>query len=172
MAYPQKLLSDGEVIVHEMRPHWRALVFPAFWLIVIAAAGSYLAAMTDNSGLRWIVLGIALALLIWLVLIPFLTWISSQYVITNRRIITRSGILARRGRDMPLSKVNDVSFSYGVIDRMLGCGTIDVQSAGENQGIIIANVPHVEDIQREISRLHEEDDARRRRGGPSASDIQ
>jgi len=172
MAYPQKLLSDGETIVHEMRPHWRSLVFPAFWLIVIAAAGSYLAAMTDNSGLRWIVLGIALALLIWLVLIPFLTWISSQYVITNRRIITRSGILARRGRDMPLSKVNDVSFSYGVIDRMLGCGTIDVQSAGENQGIIIANVPHVEDIQREISRLHEEDDARRRRGGPSASDIQ
>jgi uncharacterized membrane protein YdbT with pleckstrin-like domain len=172
MAYPQKLLSDGEVVVHEMRPHWRSLVFPGFWLIVIAAAGSYLAAMTDNSGLRWIVLGIALALLIWLVLIPFLTWISSQYVITNRRIITRSGILARRGRDMPLSKVNDVSFSYGVIDRMLGCGTIDVQSAGENQGILIANVPHVEEIQREIARLHEEDDARRRRGGPSGGDIQ
>jgi uncharacterized membrane protein YdbT with pleckstrin-like domain len=172
MAYPQKLLSDGETIVHEMRPHWRSLVFPAFWLIVIAAAGSYLAAMTDNSGLRWIVLGLALALLVWLTVIPFLTWISSQYVITNRRIITRSGILARRGRDMPLSKVNDVSFSYGVIDRMLGCGTIDVQSAGENQGIIIANVPHVEEIQREISRLHEEDDARRRRGGPSAGDIQ
>jgi uncharacterized membrane protein YdbT with pleckstrin-like domain len=171
MAYPQKLLSDGEVIVHEMRPHWRSLVFPAFWLIVIAGAGAFLAGKVDGT-LRWIVLGIALALLVWLVVIPFLTWISSQYVITNRRIITRSGILARRGRDMPLSKVNDVSFSYGVIDRMLGCGTIDVQSAGENQGIIIANVPHVEDIQREISRLHEEDDARRRRGGPSASDIQ
>ena len=54
---------------------------------------------------------VALGLLVWLVVIPFLTWISSQYVITNRRIITRSGILARRGRDMPLSKVNDVSFS-------------------------------------------------------------
>jgi uncharacterized membrane protein YdbT with pleckstrin-like domain len=171
MAYPQKLLSDGETIVHEMRPHWRSLVFPAFWLIVIAGAGAYLAGKVDGS-LRWIVLAIALALLVWLVVIPFLTWASSQYVITNRRIITRSGILARRGRDMPLSKVNDVSFSYGVIDRMLGCGTIDVQSAGENQGIVIANVPHVEDIQREISRLHEEDDARRRRGGPSASDVQ
>jgi uncharacterized membrane protein YdbT with pleckstrin-like domain len=171
MAYPQKLLSDGEVIVHEMRPHWRSLVVPAFWLIVIAGAGAFLAGKVDGT-LRWIVLGLALVLLVWLVVVPFLTWASSQYVITNRRIITRSGILARRGRDMPLSKVNDVSFSYGVIDRMLGCGTIDVQSAGENQGILIANVPHVEDIQREISRLHEEDDARRRRGGPSASDIQ
>jgi membrane protein YdbS with pleckstrin-like domain len=171
MAYPQKLLSDGEAVVLEMRPHWRALVFPAFWLIVIAGAGAYLAGTVDGT-LRWLVLAIALALLVWLAVIPFLTWLSSQYVITNRRIITRSGILARRGRDMPLSKVNDVSFSYGVIDRMLGCGTIDVQSAGENQGIIIANVPRVEEIQREIARLHEEDDARRRRGGGAAGDIQ
>lgn len=171
MAYPQKLLSEGETVVHEMRPHWRALVFPAFWLIVIAGAGAYLAGKVDGT-LRWIVLVIALGLLVWLVVVPFLTWISSQYVITNRRIITRSGVLARRGRDMPLSKVNDVSFTYGVIDRLFGCGTIDVQSAGENQGIVIANVPHVEEIQREIARLHEEDDARRRRGGPSAGDIQ
>ncbi len=171
MAYPQKLLSEGETVVHEMRPHWRALVFPAFWLIVIAGAGAYLAGKVDGT-LRWIVLVIALGLLVWLVVVPFLTWISSQYVITNRRIITRSGVLARRGRDMPLSKVNDVSFTYGVIDRLFGCGTIDVQSAGENQGILIANVPHVEEIQREIARLHEEDDARRRRGGPSAGDIQ
>ena len=172
MAYPQKLLSEGETVVHEMRPHWRSLVFPAFWLIVIAGAGAYVAGTSDNSTVRWGVLLVAVGLLLWLVVIPFLTWISTEYVITNRRIITRSGILARRGRDMPLSKVNDVSFSYGVIDRMLGCGTIDVQSAGENQGILIANVPHVEEIQREIARLHEEDDARRRRGGPSGGDIQ
>ena len=49
MAYPQKLLSDGETVVHEMRPHWRSLVFPAFWLIVIAGAGAFVAGKVDGT---------------------------------------------------------------------------------------------------------------------------
>ncbi len=86
---------------------------------------------------------------------------------TDRRIITRTGIVARRGRDMPLSKVNDVSFHYSVIERIVSCGTLVVSSASDDN-LVIASVPHVEDIQREIYRLREHEEERRRggHGGP------
>ena len=114
---------------------------------------------------RWLVLGAAgFALIVWVVK-PVIQWATSQYVLTNRRVIIRSGIIARQGRDMPLARVNDVHFSYGVIDRMLACGDLIVESAGETGRLLIASVPDVELIQREIFRLHEEDDLRRRQEG-------
>ena len=104
----------------------------------------------------------ALIALIVLVIRPFLFWWTTQYVFTNRRIIIRTGIVARRGRDMPLSKVNDVSFDHSVWERMLNCGTLMIESAAENGQLIIENIPDVENVQREVYRLHDEDDAFRR----------
>jgi len=66
---------------------------------------------------------------------------------------------------MPLARVNDVHFRYTVLERMLGCGTLVVESAGESGQLVIAAVPHIELVQREIFRLHEHDDERRRRDG-------
>lgn len=167
MAYPAKLLTAGETVVYDMRPHWRILFFPAVALVLLVFATSFLAANVPNGWdwAWWVLLGAALvALVVWVVK-PVIQWATSQYVITNRRVIIRSGIIARQGRDMPLARVNDVHFSYGVIDRMLGCGDLIVESAGETGRLLIAAVPDVELIQREIFRLHEEDDLRRRQEG-------
>jgi uncharacterized membrane protein YdbT with pleckstrin-like domain len=172
MGYPAKLLSADESIVYEMRPHWRSLVFPMFWLLILVAAWTYLFARSggwfgDSSGtragFRWVITIAALVVLIGWVIRPFVYWFSTQYVLTDHRIIVRTGILARRGRDMPLSRVNDVSFSHTVFERFLNCGTIVVESAGTQGQLVIASVPNVETIQREIYRLHDEDDSRRRR---------
>ena len=102
-----------------------------------------------------------LILVIW-VIRPFLYWLTTQYVITDHRIIVRTGLISRSGRDMPLSRVNDVSFRKTALERMLNCGTLMIESAGTQGQLIIASVPDVEDIQREIYRLHDEDDDRRR----------
>jgi uncharacterized membrane protein YdbT with pleckstrin-like domain len=64
---------------------------------------------------------------------------------------------------MPLSRVNDVSFSHSFLERFLNCGTLQVESAGTQGQLIITSVPNVEQIQRDIYRLHDEDDMRRRR---------
>ncbi len=167
MAYPRKLLADNEDIAFELRPHWRALLIPVFWLIVILAAAGFLVgkmgAWIDSPGattvLRWVLVGIAVFLLIFLFIRPFVAWFTTQYVFTNRRIIVRTGLVARRGRDMPLSKVNDVIFEHTVLERMLNCGTLVIESAAENGSLVVANVPNVEHVQREVYRLHDEDDA-------------
>jgi uncharacterized membrane protein YdbT with pleckstrin-like domain len=170
MGYPTRLLSDDEKIVYEMRPHWRSLVGPVIVLLVLVGAWSYLFARSGSwfgegvprTGLRVVLSLAALAVLVFWVIRPFINWATTQYVFTDRRIIVRSGFIARHGRDMPLSRVNDVSFGHTVLERMLNCGTLVVESAGTQGQLVIASVPNVETIQREIFRLHDEDDARRR----------
>jgi uncharacterized membrane protein YdbT with pleckstrin-like domain len=167
MAYPAKLLTEGESVVYDMRPHWRVLFFPAVALVLLVF-GTVLLLSQVPSGWdwgNWLIIGGALVAFVLWVVRPVVVWATSQYVITTRRVIVRSGVIARQGRDMPLARVNDVHFNFGVIDRILGCGDLIVESAGETGRLLITAVPEVEVIQREIFRLHEEDDLRRRREG-------
>jgi membrane protein YdbS with pleckstrin-like domain len=168
MGYPARLLTQGEQVEFETRPHWRSMILPSLVLLVtVAVAGFLLATIgsgTIQTWLRWAVVAVALlVLLVWFVH-PLLTWLTTQYVFTSRRIITRTGIVARSGKDMPLSKVNDVSFEYTILERILGCGTLTVSSASEDGELVIRNVPKVEEIQREIYRLTEPDSNRRASG--------
>lgn len=167
MGYPAKLLTKDETVIYDMRPHWRSLFFPALALILIVFVTVLLMTVipSDWDWAKYLTLGVAAIFLIWWVVMPVIRWATSQYVITNRRVIVRTGIVARQGRDMPLQRINDVHFSYGVIDRMLGCGDLIIESAGEGGQMYIKMVPDVEMIQREVFRLHEEDDSRRRREG-------
>jgi uncharacterized membrane protein YdbT with pleckstrin-like domain len=168
MAYPAKLLASGERIEFEMRPHWRSLITPALVLVLTVAVTTFLLTVMPNGNtgkyLTYALLVVAVVAILVYFVKPLLEWLSTQYVFTDRRIITRSGIVARSGRDMALSKVNDVSFHYTVIERILGCGTLTVASASDDD-LVISNMPHVEEIQREIYRLREDDDNRRRSGG-------
>ena len=161
MTYPQKLLSDGETIAFELRPHFRALIVPIIVLLAIVFFGTWMFFWTDNTVLRWIIVIICVVLFVPFVLVAFLRWITTQYVFTNRRIITRQGMVTRQGRDMPLSKVNNVSFDVSVMGRILNYGTLRIESANESD-LVIEDVPDVEKVQREVYVMHEADDARRR----------
>lgn len=167
MGYPQRLLAPEETIKFETRPHWRALFVPAFTLIitlVIAAVVlSWIASSLPNmEWLRWVIIGASVLILILWAVVPFLRWVTTQYVFTDRRIIVRSGIITRQGKDMPLAKVNNVSFSVPAMGRILNYGALVIQSAGENDGLTIQDVPDVEDIQRNVYEYIEADEKRRR----------
>lgn len=167
MGYPEKLLSTGEVIRFQMRPHWRALLWPIVILLATAFLGTFLLVSVDMTWLKWAI-GIGMAVLVFgPALIGFLRWITTDYVFTNRRIIVRSGVLVKTGRDVPLSKINNVSFEVSLLGRLLNYGALDIQSAGENEGLHIVDVPNVEVIQRDVYELTEQDDARRRGGSPA-----
>jgi uncharacterized membrane protein YdbT with pleckstrin-like domain len=106
---------------------------------------------------------VALLVVLRLTVWPFLKWLTTSYVVTDRRIITRVGVVARQGRDMPISRVNDVTFEHsGILERLLGCGTLVVESAGERGQLVLRDVPHVEEVQRDVYRLAEADEERRR----------
>jgi uncharacterized membrane protein YdbT with pleckstrin-like domain len=164
MAYPRKLLSSDEQPELELHPHWKALVLPILVLLVTVPLASFLAARVPEGGsqtsVRVALVVVALLVLAVGTLLPFLRWVTTHYVVTNRRIITRRGIIARSGRDMPLSRVNDISFSHTVWERVLGCGTLVVESAGETGQLTLSSVPGVEHVQRRIYELADDESAR------------
>ncbi|MBA2477475.1 MAG: PH domain-containing protein [Sporichthyaceae bacterium] len=128
------------------------------FVVVCAAVGFATQPIPDGGAQLWIRLAIVVVGLVivarWSVW-PFLNWLTSRYVVTNERILTNHGVIRRYGRTMPLSRVNDVSFDHGLVDRMLGCGTLVVSSAGEQGQLLLYDVPKVETVQREIYGLVE-----------------
>lgn len=155
MGFPQKLLGEDETVVLELHPHWKVLVVPVVELLVVLAVTGYSLATFDQTWARWTTVGVAAALLLVLVLVPFLRWRSTQFVITTKRVVTRQGILTRSGRDIPLSRVNDVSFSHNVLERVLRCGTLTVESAGERGQVVLTDVPRVAEVQHTVYELSE-----------------
>ena len=78
---------------------------------------------------------------------------TASYTITDRRLITRNGILTRRGHDIPLARISDVAYEMGVIDRMLGCGTLIISDASTHGRVLLHDIPQVEDTQRQLNVL-------------------
>lgn len=157
MGISAKALGQDEYVLLELRTHWKALVGPAFMLVLaVAVATIGVLVMPDfayRQHLQLAVLGLAvLAILIWSVW-PFLNWYAATYTLTNQRLITRQGVITRTGRDIPLGRINDVSHERDLVDRIFGCGTLVVWSAGEQGRIELYDVPHVEQVQREIAEL-------------------
>ena len=160
MPYPDRLLAEDEEVVLRLHPHLKMLVVPVFVFLIAVGAGAFGAAQTESAALRYsIVAAVALIVLLF-TLIPFLRWRTTHFVVTSHRVLIRRGILSRSGRDVPLSRINDVSFEHSFFERLLGCGTLIVESAGERGQVVLDDVPGVEKVQGEIYQLMEDDSER------------
>jgi uncharacterized membrane protein YdbT with pleckstrin-like domain len=150
----RKLLNDGEHVILSTRTHVKALLLPAVVLIILAGLDGYLLSLPDgeHAGIWRIVIGaVGLILVAWFVVAPFLRWLLTTYTFTSRRLITRTGVFTRRGHDIPLNRISDISYEKGVIDRMFGCGTLVVSDASELGRVELRDIPRVEQAQLTVS---------------------
>ena len=161
MAISEDLLNEGESVVVSTRTHPKALLLPIFVLVVLLAIGSFIQRQIDQDTVTlgvWIVLGLVF---VWYVIRPVLLWLTASYTITNRRLITRSGVITRRGHDIPLTRISDVAYEKDLIDRMLGCGTLVISDASTHGQVALPDIPRVEETQRKLNdllhELHSED---------------
>ena len=156
MGFPLRLLADDEKLVLVLRRHIKVLFTPfiIFLAVAVLAGSSFLI-----PGQPWpqLVVG-ALGLIVVLrwSLWPVVVWWNTTYAITTRRLIIRTGVFNRSGHDMPLSRLNDVSFSHNLVERMFGCGTLVVESAGEQGQLKLDDIPKVELVQHTLHRLSDD----------------
>jgi uncharacterized membrane protein YdbT with pleckstrin-like domain len=94
---------------------------------------------------------LAVAVLVWLVLRPFVRWYTTTYTFTDRRFMQRSGFIAKEGRTIPLNRVSGVDFEISVVDRLFGCGTLVVSDASELGRVPLKDIPRVEEVQRIVA---------------------
>ena len=154
-------LAVGEQSVEVLHPHWKTLVGPVLGAFVIVAAllvGEVaIPGGTDAAVERLAAAVLAVVLLMWWLIYPLLRWRTTRYELTTRRMRLRTGVIARNGSDIPLSRITDVSFRKSPLDRLLGCGTLVVESAGEHAEIILRQVPHVERVSATLFQLVEDE---------------
>ncbi|HSP38802.1 MAG TPA: PH domain-containing protein [Frankiaceae bacterium] len=163
MANIARQLAPGEELVLDLHPHWRRLIVPFLAVPVVAALATFaVLAGPGRAPYRDGVLAVAVVLLLMLSGVPYLRWRTTRYLVTDRRVMSRSGIITRLGRDVPLYRLNDVHFENTLADRLTRSGDLVLESAGEQGQLRFVDVPRVEEVQRTIYRLMEADDRRRR----------
>lgn len=166
MSYPERLLTEGESVVREFRPHWRLLVIPFFWTIALAVGiWATWAYAPDNSTFDWGVTAVALIAFLRLGFYPFIAWWFTHYVLTTERLIRRSGVLSRKGVELPLENINDLSFSQTILERVLRSGDLLIESAGEHGQSRFGNIPDPEAFQSLVYKVREMRSKDLQRGG-------
>lgn len=174
MAFPDKLLTKDEEIVEHLHPHWITLVPATLWLVLVCVlSGVGMAFAPDGKAHTPVILLIlvaAVVLLCWLTFAPWIRWRTTHYVVTTQRVLIRRGVLRHTGRDIGLARINDVGFVLTLWDRLVGAGTLTIESAGDLGQEKLVNVPHAERVQQNLNRLIDQDSQRHYRGHSAQSD--
>jgi len=153
VAISKNLLNEGESVVVDTRTHPKALLLPIFALVVFLAIGVIVQTQTDEGIVHKVVWVLVAIGILWFFVRRLLIWLTATYTITTRRLITRHGVITRRGHDIPLTRVSDVAYEKDLVDRLLGCGTLVISDASTHGQVALPDIPHVEDVQRKLNDL-------------------
>ena len=175
MPFPRRLLTEGEEVILDLKPHWIALAKPVLWTVVIGSLTGLIYVKIGGESstkhvLQLVIIGIAFLLWIPLALVPAIRWRFTLFVLTNERVITRTGVIAKHSKEIPLETINDVTFRQGVMERMIGAGDLIIESAGESGQNRFSEIRRPEAVQLEIYRASESRKGLGQPGGASLAD--
>jgi membrane protein YdbS with pleckstrin-like domain len=151
MAFPARLLNPGEDVVVDVRPHWWYLSKPVAASVVVLAGAVAAAIESAPSAVAFAVVAVLAATLAWL-LLRYARWSTTRLVVTTNRLVHRSGLLTRRGREIPLDHLSDITCRQSVLQRLVGAGDLLLESAGKDSAETFPWLPHPGGIQNEIYR--------------------
>jgi membrane protein YdbS with pleckstrin-like domain len=166
MPYPHDALAPHEELILDLHPHWWFIAKSGVVLVVAIIAGLFAAVVMKNEALQWLVAVWILVSVVWF-LTRFVQWISTHFVLTSDRVMSREGVLAKRGIEIPLERVNTVFFKQGIFERLLGLGDLEIESASKDGAQRFEDVRRPSEIQKEIYIQMENNDNRKvdRMGG-------
>ncbi len=168
MAFPRRLLNEGEEVLLDLRPHWAFFLGRAAVLVLTVAALVAAAALGAHD-LVLLALGVVVLVALARLVARYARWTTSEFVVTTDRLVLRSGVVSKRGIEIPLERVNTVFFSQRLTERLLGYGDLVVESGGERGRQVISDVPHPERVQSVIhGAMEDEEDAREGRSPRAA----
>jgi uncharacterized membrane protein YdbT with pleckstrin-like domain len=149
MAFPRKLLNEGEDVVAELRPHWWVFAKPATTVVLLFVLAT-VASIADVPNVLALILAAAgLVALVWLAA-RYLRWHTTLFVITTDRLILRGGVLAKRGKEIPLERLNDIAVSQSFFERIIRAGDVVLESGGERGQEVVSNIARPFEVQNVI----------------------
>jgi uncharacterized membrane protein YdbT with pleckstrin-like domain len=151
MSYPKHLIQPGETVALDLRPHWWYFSkhiltgIPLFilFVLVVQLGG------TPGTLARYLFAALAVAWVAWLVL-KYFQWTFTHFVVSDKRVIFRTGVLAKHGVEVPLERINNINFNQGIWERVIGAGDLEIESAGKDGKSTFEDVRHPNGVQQEI----------------------
>lgn len=154
MAFPKKLLNDGEDVILDLVPHWSTLAKPVGALVLVLAA-TIAAIVFIGNDIVSVIAGVILVITLGWVAIRVIRRRSTNFVLTTDRLLYRSGVIAKHGKEIPLERVNDIAFHQSVFERLIGTGDLSIESAGAQSRETFGDIPKPSAVQNEIYRQME-----------------
>ena len=169
MGFPRRLLREGEDLILDLRPHPIAIAFNVLiGVLVIVTLVLILINIPDSwpTWVRWATFILAVGVIVFASVPGIVGWLTSHFVVTSERVIHRSGWISKHQRDIPLDRIQNVSFTQSVFERIIGAGDLQLESAGEESDTTFENVRNPEHVQKTIYVVREQDEQRRLRPEP------
>jgi uncharacterized membrane protein YdbT with pleckstrin-like domain len=149
MPYPRKLLNDGEDVVLDLHPHWWFFTGPTLSFICAVALAIVVGKAVDVKAVTAALYGLMAITALWWVL-RYFKWVTTNFVVTTDRLIFRSGVLGKSGREIPLDRLNDIAFHQSLFERVIGAGDLMIESAGERGQESFTDIPKPSRVQNTI----------------------
>jgi uncharacterized membrane protein YdbT with pleckstrin-like domain len=164
VAFPQKLVNEGEEVILDLRPHWWYMAKSTLALLAAIALGVVVASQLDgdsgvNDGVRWGSVILIVGGLLWFGA-RYAKWVTTNFVVTSDRVIFRVGVVAKKGMEIPLERINTVFFNQSIFERLIGCGDVAIESGGETGKETFSDIRKPAVVQHEIYRQMEANNTR------------
>jgi len=141
VGYGRRLLNPGERVLVDVRPHWWYLAGPVALLVLVIAGAIAAFVQSAPRWVSWIVL-VALGLAVLWLAGRYVRWVSSRLIVTDTRVIERRGVVARSGREIPLSALTDIGYRQTIFERVIGAGNVVLDSAGRHGQEVFPDLPN------------------------------
>lgn len=152
MGYPQDALAADEELVLHRHPHWKMLVVPSAIFILATAIAGFTVGLAQSQltgaavSIVSILIGVAwIGIVGWKVLVPVLRWKSTHFIVTDRRVMIRHGVMTHTGIDIPMNRISNVQFRHGLVDRMLRTGTLVIVASSDDP-LEFDDIPEVQRV--------------------------
>ena len=154
MSFPTRLLGPGEEVHLDSRPNWSYLFWPSVFTVLVLAGCVATVVLWTSAPLvaGWVLLGVGLAALAYLGA-RYLGWRTTTFVVTSQRIVYRTGVLRRTGREIPIGRVQDVTYHQSVVERIVRAGSLTVESAGRQGQDPFPDISRPDEVQSLINRV-------------------
>ncbi|MFZ2178525.1 MAG: PH domain-containing protein [Rhodococcus sp. (in: high G+C Gram-positive bacteria)] len=182
MGYPEDALAADEELLLHRHPHWKMLLLPAITFLLATAVAGFALGFAQNTlegasvdVVLIAILVIWLAVVVWRCLAPFLSWKFTHFIVTDRRVLIRQGVMTHTGIDIPMGRISNVQFRHGLLDRMLRTGTLVIVSSSDDP-LEFDDIPDVQRVHSllyhqvfDAMDLHRDREREDQRGDPDSS---
>jgi uncharacterized membrane protein YdbT with pleckstrin-like domain len=157
VPYPKRLLNEGEDLALDLRPHWWYFSKHILTGIPLFLALILILAKTTGDTRKWLMVVWGIIALVWAgwLALKYLQWNFTHFVVTSDRVVYRTGVLSKRGVEIPMDRINNINFNQSIWERLIGAGDLEIESAGKDGQSRFEDVWHPDGVQQELYRQME-----------------